>query len=68
MLDDILALDNSVCLLALSHSDRHVRTCFAALCMAGCAVLWYCTVVDAGRQHCINSSTLVGASNMCAML
>ena len=30
----------SVCLLELSHSDRHVYTCFAALCRADCAVLY----------------------------
>ena len=36
MLDAILALTNSTCLLALSRSDRHVLA--ALLCRADCAV------------------------------
>ena len=55
MLDDMLALVNSVGLLALSHSDRHdVRTWFA-LRMADWAVLC-CAVVDSRRQHASSRS------------
>ena len=48
MLDDMLALANSVCLLALSRSDRHVLALLlcAGLIARCCAVF----AVDA-RQH-----------------
>ena len=55
MLDDrcVLALANSVCLLALSRSDRHVLAW--RLCAAGlrCAVLClrYCNTAAEARQH-----------------
>ena len=47
MLDEMLALATSVCLLALSHSDRRVR---ASLLCAWLVALC-CAALDARRQR-----------------
>ena len=53
MLDYVLALANSVCLLALPPSDRVVR---ASLLCAWLIALCRATVVDARRQHATSST------------